>query len=227
MLIPGPNGPPYVEGKLVFNPCRKWEVWRFVTYMFVHAGYFHIVFNLLIQLLLGIPLEMVHRWWRILLIYLIGGVAGSLVTSISDPEVYLAGASGGVYAIIAAHLANVIFNWSEMEFPALRLTAFLLLAGIDTGIAVYYRYTEVDTQVGYAAHAAGAAVGLLLGIVVLRNLRVKMWERVVWWFSLLLFLGLFLAAIVWNAINIGFEVAINEESCGGRCIPCLEEVTNK
>ena len=157
MLIPGPNGPPYVEGKLVFNPCRKWEVWRFVTYMFVHAGYFHIVFNLLIQLLLGIPLEMVHRWWRILLIYLIGGVAGSLVTSISDPEVYLAGASGGVYAIIAAHLANVIFNWSEMEFPALRLTAFLLLAGIDTGIAVYYRYTEVDTQVGYAAHAAGAA----------------------------------------------------------------------
>ena len=195
--------------------------------MFVHAGYFHIVFNLLIQLLLGIPLEMVHRWWRILLIYLIGGVAGSLVTSISDPEVYLAGASGGVYAIIAAHLANVIFNWSEMEFPALRLTAFLLLAGIDTGIAVYYRYTEVDTQVGYAAHAAGAAVGLLLGIVVLRNLRVKMWERVVWWFSLLLFLGLFLAAIVWNAINIGFEVATNEETCGGRCNPCLEEVTNK
>ena len=65
-----------------------------------------------------------------------------------------------------------------MEFPALRLMAFLLLAGIDTGIAVYYRYIEVDTKVGYAAHAAGAAVGLLLGIVVLRNLRVKTWERV-------------------------------------------------
>ena len=45
-----------------------------------------------------------------------------------------------MYALIAAHLANVIFNWSEMEFPALRLIAFLLLAAVDTGVAVYYRY---------------------------------------------------------------------------------------
>ena len=198
----GPNGPPYVEGPLIFNPYKKWEVWRFLTYMLVHSGYFHIIFNLLIQLLLGIPLEMVHRWWRILLVYFSGVVAGSLATSISDPEVYLAGASGGVYAIIAAHLANVIFNWSEMEFPALRLIAFILLAGIDTGVAVYYRYIEVDTQVGYAAHAAGAIVGFLLGIVVLRNLRVHTWERVLWWICLLLFLALFLAAIVWNAVEI-------------------------
>ena len=198
----GPNGPPYVEGPLIFNPYKKWEVWRFLTYMLVHSGYFHIIFNLLIQLLLGIPLEMVHRWWRILLVYFSGVVAGSLATSISDPEVYLAGASGGVYALIAAHLANVIFNWSEMEFPALRLIAFILLAGIDTGVAVYYRYIEVDTQVGYAAHAAGAIVGFLLGIVVLRNLRVHTWERVLWWICLLLFLALFLAAIVWNAVEI-------------------------
>ena len=210
LFILGPNGPPYVEGKLIFRPCEKWEVWRFLSYMFVHAGYFHIVFNLLIQLLLGIPLEMVHRWWRIMLVYFTGVVAGSLATSISDPEAYLAGASGGVYAIIAAHLANVIFNWNEMEFPALRLMAFLLLAGIDTGIAVYYRYIEKDTKVGYAAHAAGAAVGLLLGIVVLRNLRVKTWERVMWWFSLLLFLGLFMAAIVYNAVTIGQDVTTEE-----------------
>lgn len=211
-VVVGPNGPPYIEGKLIFDPNRKWEVWRFLTYMFVHSGYFHIVFNILIQLALGLPLEMVHRWWRIMLIYLVGVIAGSLATSISDPDVYLAGASGGVYAIIAAHLANVIFNWGEMEFPALRLTAFLLLAGIDTGIAVYYRYVEVDTQVGYVAHAAGALVGLLLGIVVLRNLRVKTWERVLWWLSLILFLGLFLAAIVWNAVLIGHDVSNTDVS---------------
>lgn len=203
----GPNGPVYHEGKLIFNPNRKWEVWRFLTYMFVHSGYFHIIFNLLIQLTLGLPLEMVHRWWRILLIYLTGVVAGSLVTSISDPDVYLAGASGGVYALIAAHLANVVFNWSEMEFPALRLIGWLLLTGIDTGVAVYYRYVDINTQVGYAAHGAGAIVGFLLGIVVLRNLRVHTWERVLWWFCLLIFLGLFLAAIIWNAVLIGQNVS--------------------
>lgn len=201
----GPNGPPYLKGKLVFNPNKRHEVWRFITYMFVHSGYFHIIFNILIQLILGLPLEMVHRWWRILLIYVCGVTAGSLASSISDPQAYLAGASGGVYAIIAAHLANVIFNWSEMEFPALRLISLLLFAGVDTGVAVYYRYVQEEVPVSYAAHAAGAAVGLLLGIVVLRNLRVRTWERVIWWFSLLLFLGLFLAAIVWNAVIIGLN----------------------
>ena len=92
---------------------------------------------------------------------------------------------------------------SEMEFPALRLFLFLLLIGVDTGVAVYYRYINVNTQVGYAAHLGGAAVGLLLGIVVLRNLRVRSWERVMWWICLLIFLGLFLTGIVWNAVIIG------------------------
>ena len=51
----------------------------------------------------------------------------------------MSGASGGVYALITAHLANVLFNWREMEFPAVRLLGFILIAGVDTGVAVYYR----------------------------------------------------------------------------------------
>jgi len=51
---------------------------------------------------------MVHRGWRIVLIYLSGVLAGSLATSVSDPNVYLAGASGGVYALITAHVATII-----------------------------------------------------------------------------------------------------------------------
>lgn len=58
--------------------------------------------------MLGIPLEMVHHWWRVLLVYLAGVLAGSLATSVSDPAIYLAGASGGVYAIMAAHVATII-----------------------------------------------------------------------------------------------------------------------
>ena len=188
--------------------------------MFVHSGYFHITFNLLIQvrqanidwkkmmiavlpvqLLLGVPLEMVHRWWRILLIYLSGVLAGSLAVSIADPHIFLAGGSGGVYSLITAHLANVIANWGEMEFPALRLLSFLLVAGVDTGVAVYYRHTT-DSRVSYTAHLAGAVAGLLLGLVLLRNLRHQTWERALWWCGLLLFLGLFIGAVVWNAILI-------------------------
>lgn len=64
--------------------------------------------DMMVQILLGIPLEMVHRWWRVLLVYLAGVIAGSLATSLSDPYVYLAGASGGVYALITAHIATII-----------------------------------------------------------------------------------------------------------------------
>lgn len=64
--------------------------------------------NLIVQLLLGVPLEMVHRGWRVVLIYLSGVLAGSLATSVTDPSVYLAGASGGVYALITAHVATII-----------------------------------------------------------------------------------------------------------------------
>ncbi len=35
-------------------------------------------------------------------------MAGSLGASISDPLSYLAGASGGVYALISAHLASIV-----------------------------------------------------------------------------------------------------------------------
>lgn len=68
----------------------------------------HLVVNIMVQVLLGIPLEMVHRWWRVLIVYLAGVIAGSLATSLSDPTVFLAGASGGVYALITAHVATII-----------------------------------------------------------------------------------------------------------------------
>jgi rhomboid-related protein 1/2/3 len=69
---------------------------------------FHLVVNLLVQILLGIPLEMVHHWWRVLIIYMAGVVAGSLGTSVTDPYTRLAGASGGVYAVLMAHIATII-----------------------------------------------------------------------------------------------------------------------
>ncbi|KAL1453626.1 hypothetical protein WDU94_009952 [Cyamophila willieti] len=85
---------------------------------------------------------MVHRWWRVLIIYLAGVLAGSLATSITDPKVYLAGASGGVYALIAAHIATIIMNWSEMEFAGFQTFIFMMLATLDIGNAVYNRYSE-------------------------------------------------------------------------------------
>ncbi|KAK3918459.1 Rhomboid-related protein 3 [Frankliniella fusca] len=210
----------------IYNPRERDEAWRYLTYMFVHVGVFHLAVNLMVQIMLGIPLEMVHRWWRVLLIYLAGVVAGSLGTSVSDPNVYLAGASGGVYAIMTAHIATIIMNFQEMQFAVYQLLVFLLLIISDVGTAIYNRLHEVDDRaslhfnfhVGYVAHLAGAVAGLLVGIQVLRNLEVRSWERVIWWASIILYFGLMITAIVWNvAFPDYFPRPYSELCIGGSC----------
>ncbi|XP_043485829.1 rhomboid-related protein 2-like isoform X2 [Polistes fuscatus] len=186
----------------IYNPHKRYQAWRYVTYMFVHVGILHLVVNLFVQIMLGIPLEMVHKWWRVLIIYIAGVIAGSLGTSVSDPTVYLAGASGGVYALITAHVATILMNWSEMEFAGLQSVVFLVIAVVDVGQAIYSRYVEVDVdnQIGYVAHLAGALAGLLVGINVLRNLEVRTWEKVIWWVSIVTYTILMTAAILWNIL---------------------------
>ena len=56
----GLNGPVPHCSHLIFNPNKRYQVWRYLTYMLIHSGVFHAVFNILVQLVLGIPLEMVH-----------------------------------------------------------------------------------------------------------------------------------------------------------------------
>lgn len=106
------NGP--AATLFIYNSSERYQVWRFITYMFVHVGVMHILMNLIIQIFLGVALELVHQWWRVALVYLAGVLAGSMGTSIVNPEVSLAGASGGVYALIAAHLATIIMVSSSI-----------------------------------------------------------------------------------------------------------------
>ena len=49
-----------------------------------------------------------------MLVYISGVLAGSLWTSIFRPTVFLSGASGGVYALITAHLGTVIMNFRSV-----------------------------------------------------------------------------------------------------------------
>ncbi|EFA08482.1 rhomboid-related protein 2 [Tribolium castaneum] len=191
------SGP--ISSVFIYDPYKRQEAWRFITYMFVHVGAFHLFVNLLVQILLGTPLEMVHRWWRVLLIYFAGVLAGSLATSIADPTVRLAGASGGVYSLITAHIATIIMNWREMSFPIVQLFIFLIIMASDIGTAIYNRYfLEMDEHIGYMAHFAGAIAGLLVGLNVLRNLEVTTVERVIWWLSIVTYCLLMAIAIIWN-----------------------------
>ena len=70
------------------------ECWRFVTYIFVHLDHWHMIFNMLMQIIVGIPLEMSHGTIRVALLYLSGVFAASLTFSLAEPGLNLAGNYG-------------------------------------------------------------------------------------------------------------------------------------
>lgn len=85
-----------------------------------------------------------------------------------------------------------------MIHPGLQLIPILIYCASDG----YYSYNDYFfrgyKKIGYVAHLCGAVAGLLVGIRVLRNLKVRRWERIVWRCAVLLFCVLIFTGIVAN-----------------------------
>ncbi|PAV69578.1 hypothetical protein WR25_02080 [Diploscapter pachys] len=175
-------------GIFLFAPKLREQAWRFLSYMLLHSGLIHLLSNVIMQLIIGIPLEIVHKSWRIGPIYLLAVVAGSLLQYSMDPRVFLVGASAGVYALLTAHLANIFLNWSEMPYRWVRITVVGLFLLLDFGGAIYRRFgaDECD-EVSHSAHIAGAITGFCFGVFVLYNIVDHLWERIVRYISLAIY----------------------------------------
>lgn len=197
------SGPVPIDSLFIYRPDKRLEVWRFIFYMVLHAGWIHLLFNLVVQVMVGLPLEMVHGSLRIGTVYMAGVLAGSLGTSVFDTDVYLVGASGGVYALLAAHLANVLLNYNQMEFGLVRLIGIFIVASADVGFAVYDRYAaeQAGPPVSYVAHLTGALAGLTIGLLVLKNFEQKLHEQLIWWVALGVYAACTLFAVLFNIFN--------------------------
>ena len=87
-------------------------------------------------------MEIVHGPFRIGGVYLAGVISGALLTTITDPKTYLAGASGGIYALLLAHLPTVIMNWRDMKTFAEWMIRYedILHYIAHTNYSVFYVY---------------------------------------------------------------------------------------
>ncbi|CAI4231248.1 unnamed protein product [Auanema sp. JU1783] len=167
-------------GVFLFVPKLREQAWRFTSYALLHSGLHHLLGNVIIQLLVGIPLEVVHKIWRIGPLYVLAVTSGALLQYSVDSSVLLAGASAGVYALITAHLANVFLNWSEMPFRWVRLAVLGVFLTYDVGGALYRRYylNECD-MISHAAHFAGGLTGVCFGVFVLYNIVDHVYEKII------------------------------------------------
>ncbi|KAM9057432.1 rhomboid-related protein 1 isoform 4-T4 [Megaptera novaeangliae] len=196
--------PEYMKSPLVYHPGHRARAWRFLTYMFMHVGLEQLGFNALLQLMIGVPLEMVHGLLRISLLYLAGVLAGSLTVSITDMRAPVVGGSGGVYALCSAHLANVVMNWAGMRCPykLLRMVLALVCMSSEVGRAVWLRFSPPlpasGPQPSFMAHLAGAVVGVSMGLTILRSYEARLRDQCGWWVVLLAYGTFLLFAIFWN-----------------------------
>ena len=81
-------------------------IWQFVTYMFLHAGIWHLVFNMLTLWMFGTPLEQVWGTRRFLKYYFICGIGAGLCDVILNVALghntRTIGASGAIYGLLLA-----------------------------------------------------------------------------------------------------------------------------
>jgi len=137
------------------------QVWRLITYQFLHADILHILFNMLGLFFLGPTLE---RHWggrKFLIFYLSCGAAGGLFYILLVALNFLraipmVGASGAILGLLAA---------CAILFPHFVVFIFLFPVPIRVaaiGLTILYFFfvvTRAENAGGHAAHLAGMAAG--------------------------------------------------------------------
>jgi len=151
------------------------QLWRWITYQFLHAGLMHLVFNMIGLYIFGRLLE---QWWgsrRFLAFYLLCGTSGAVLFTIIvlvapglivDPSVTpisqsMVGASGSIYGILVGCAIVYPHVRVMLLIPPMPVT-IRNLALIFLGIAILSVVTGARNAGGEAAHLGGAALGFFL-----------------------------------------------------------------
>src|SRR3954451_21515714 len=78
------------------------EYWRLLTAGFLHAGFFHLLFNMFALYVLGTLLEPLVGRFRFGLIYMVSLLAGSFGALLLSPDSPTVGASGAIFGLMGA-----------------------------------------------------------------------------------------------------------------------------
>jgi rhomboid protease GluP len=77
------------------------QIWRLITPVFLHGSIFHIAFNMYALFYLGPTLERFYRHGRFLLLFLLSGYAGNVISFMFSPYQSL-GASTAIFGLLGA-----------------------------------------------------------------------------------------------------------------------------
>jgi len=134
--------------------------WQLFTAIFVHVNIMHLLGNMFFLLIFGLRAEEFFSIKEYLLIYLLSGLAGNMLTLLLPLTTVSAGASGAIFGLFGACTIYFRRAVGQSIVSALMFSFFLLI--ISAGL-----------NVNILAHLGGLVVGLLIGYL-LASTRSKM-----------------------------------------------------
>ena len=137
-------------------------VWTFVTYMFMHGNFSHIIFNMFGLYIFGVQVERQMGSREFLLFYFItGSLAGVFSFAVyyftGNYVVALMGASGALFAVELAYAIfypdSIIYIWGILP-----LRAPVMVLGF-TALELVFSITRQSSGVAHLTHLAGFGFG--------------------------------------------------------------------
>ncbi|NQU06559.1 MAG: rhomboid family intramembrane serine protease [Calditrichaeota bacterium] len=138
----------------------KLALWQPVTYMFLHGGFTHLLFNMLALWMFGSSLESVWGTKQFMKYYFLTGVGAALSNCILTPQmtIPIVGASGAVYGLLAAYAIlfpnNQIYIWGlvpiRAKYLVLGFGIFEFIASLSPG----------SSPIAHLVHLGGMIIGV-------------------------------------------------------------------
>ena len=97
------------DSNLIVN---EGEIWRLITPMFLHAGFIHYTINMCALWFIGSAVERIHGFTAAAIIFTISAIGGTIISAVFLPEFVTVGASGGIFGLVGACLADITMNWN-------------------------------------------------------------------------------------------------------------------
>jgi membrane associated rhomboid family serine protease len=166
MGIISPQKAATFEGLFALTPSLFLkQPWTIFTSMFLHAGWWHIFGNMFTLYFFGSFLARLIGERRLLYVYFIGGLMGSvLYILLGSPNIPAVGASGAIFALAGA---------LTILAPRLKVFIFPLPVPIPLWVAVIGGFLLLSfmPMVAWQAHLGGLLVGLAAGLFFRRKIR--------------------------------------------------------
>uniref|UniRef100_A0A6U4K681 Peptidase S54 rhomboid domain-containing protein n=2 Tax=Phaeomonas parva TaxID=124430 RepID=A0A6U4K681_9STRA len=157
---------------------QRHEVWRYFTYPLCHIGYSHLAVNVIVEILLGVPLESFHGPWRMAQVGLLSILGAAVTISWQDPYLQILGSSGYGYGLLGVHFGNLLLNWKELRksthLPPIPNNVYRLVGLCILGVALNATYIVAKMNgesdgTSHSGHFGGFVSGLFFSVPILRT----------------------------------------------------------